>query len=243
VAAKAKLPWASDPRVTVDLAVEPEPIERYPVVLPPPHRSFAAAGVLFGVMFALAGIGLIALAETTGWEAVGGLGIGSIVIGCICFFSSVKRWLAERKIGVVKLWIETAGAGGYRDAAVTDGALRCFVELRETRRLRRMEAELSVTERAERTEGSNRVVDRSVLYTEVGPLETVGRPGLFCALLPLPRPGSVPYAFRTANNGIDWKVEARVELEGWPDWKGELELTVLPPGIEPARRVLTVPAS
>jgi hypothetical protein len=227
VDARAKIPWAFDPKTSQEYVMCP--------VTDPDPSSVVDPDVVTGcVRYGM--IALILLAVTL---ALGAMGVGlatnpfaalivaSIVVPLVGFFVARKvlpKWL----LGSVQSELITPGVspGGRVDA-------RLAVQPKRPVRLNAITAELTGAEVCVSGSGSNRKTHRHVFFHEkhtlLGP-STLQAGDQKEIHMDFPIPVDAPYSFTLNDNRVTWTIDLRIDLPRWPDWTKTLPLKVVPDG-------------
>jgi len=221
VAAHVDIPWAFDPKCR----------EEY--VLLPCGRDWGYRPALtnasqnFKKFFSMAGVPVGVLLIVLGLIFPCPFALFLIPAGCIAIFFSLRKILAEKKIGTVKLsW-----------GALTASPGESFpLEIRFTPRhssaLNGITAKLVGVERCVSGSGTNKHTHTHKLYERTVPLVqacqvTAGRPVRVQGNVPIPQTDA--FSFSAHDNDLIWSLEVRVDIPMWPDWIEKRVLTVRPP--------------
>ncbi len=230
IKAEVEVPWARDIGATHPLIVRPvaETVsvrwdeEKLATRAKPGCFMVSFLGFVFtGILFvALGGFGL---------ERAGVWGFGAAMAGLLVgVILSLTNHLAEGKAGKVRMSLHVGGSGGYREPG-DDGMLRVRIRLKSGAKVTAVVATLRAYEIAIRGSGSKTRVHRHLAFEEEVHLREDGG-GVYQGRLRLPSPLEAPYSFRVRDNTIEWSVMGHVDIPGWPDWRNEVPLTVLPEG-------------
>ncbi|MCU0961455.1 MAG: sporulation protein [Pirellulaceae bacterium] len=220
VAAQAKVPWSSDPKVQREITVvaREAPADLKPTRLTSsrstPWIGWLIAIVLvliFGAMFFML---LMILLPIVGVGAAG-----------YWFF---RVFLPRRMLGKVEFQAEPAQV--VAGTSVT-GQLR-FTPPR-TATTDGIGWTVTCTEKCESGSGSDRKTHRHEvlrLHQQVAEAGTfaAGQPQAFAFTTTLPADAPVSLKFR--DNQLQWQGELRIAIPRWPDWVKTMPLTVLPTG-------------
>jgi hypothetical protein len=229
VRATADIPWSMDPEKLADIQVTHEPRRRgYEVSWDRKEERAAwgmgcammALGLLLvgGVLFAIG-----ALVEEDGFF---GFGSAASIMGAIGAIVAIPRWMAERRVGNIRFTLDQAGGAGYREAG-EEGFLDVSLSMAASAHPKEVRVTLTGTEVVVKGSGTNKKTYRHALHEREVVLEPSGEPGRYRGRLALPAPGTVPGSFKAPSNEIEWKVAARVDIPGWPDWTDDIPLTVV----------------
>ena len=221
VKARVDVPWAVDPKLE----------EEY-ILLPcgreygnrPFNRQLQHAGLKqFAVMGAPFGIGLILF----GIFFMFPCGLVLIPVGLAVLFFSLRKIIAEKRIGTVKL--------GFGSLTVSPGG-QVLVKLdftpRMNTKLNGITAKLVGKETCVSGSGTNKKTHahefhkQSFSLTESGEVQA-NRPVKVEKAVPIPRTDA--YTFSARNNDLIWELEVRVDIPLWPDWIEKRVLIVRPP--------------
>jgi hypothetical protein len=216
---RVDVPWAIDPKLKEDYILLPA--GRPYGNLPAPQREPSGGGFFakFGIPV---GIGLIA----AGIVFACPFGPVLIPLGVIALVLSLRKVLAEKKIGKVQLaWgsVEVAPGGSV--------PLRMTFTPRKNCRLNGITAKLTATERCTSGSGTNRTTHTHRVHERTVPL--VAECDL-AALSPVnaevnvPIPETGAYSFRASDNELVWELEVRIDIPLWPDWLEKRMLLVRP---------------
>lgn len=249
VEADIEISWSFDPEVDKDIVVEPadEPVGE-PYRTGDPHsashqdastRTGGAGGgagcvVLLLVPFLLAGIGTTGAGvammgdEEGAWMMVA---FGLVFTGFplwIIWKKFLRNKVAEMQLGDVEAGIE--------DSTVSPGdevGLEVYIPPESDTELNMVNVGLRGWEKVKYQQGTNTrtrthefynvddVVDgtiaRRLADGESARLETV-----------VEVPETAPYTFHAYRNDIYWAATVHVDIDGWPDWKKEIPVDVVP---------------
>lgn len=228
VHAAADIPWAIDPAVEVPIEVVHEPPPSGLVIEPIEKEPAWGVGCMGCSVVLLIGGGLGGLAASRVSEDAMVVPAIALFFGLAGFAISIARYLAERKLGEVRVRLTQATAGSYRDAQRAD-QLVCDVELGRAVPSCRATAALEVREEVVRGSGSNKKTHTHRHYASEVVLEAIDAKH-FRSSLALPAPGSVPYSFSAASNDLKWEVTVVVDAPGSPNWTEKFVLQARPAG-------------
>ena len=221
VAMHVDVPWAFDPKCR----------EEY--VLLPSGRDWgcrpalAATSQNFKKFFSTAGVPIGVLLIVLGVIFSCTIGVVLIPIGCAVLFFSLRKSLAEKKIGTVKLnWgSSSVSPGGSFPLEI------CFTP-RHSSALNGITAKLLGVERCVSGSGTNKHTHTHKLHEQTVPLVqacqvTAQRPVRVQGSVRVPEGDA--FTFSAHDNDLIWSLEVRVDIPLWPDWVEKRVLTVRPP--------------
>ncbi|MCA9137142.1 MAG: hypothetical protein KDB00_10295 [Planctomycetales bacterium] len=228
--ARAKIPWAFDPKASEEFIVRP-------IQGPEPEVNQAATtvGGCIGYSLVILIVGMIvigfgALAVTLVVNPFAG-GIAAAIFVPIVGFIAARKLLPKWLLGNVDAELITAQvAPGGRIRA------RLAFQPRRPVTLNSVTAELTGAEVCISGSGSNRSTHRNTFFNDRH--ELLGATKLQAGdrkefNLDFPIPDDVPYSFDLADNDLNWTIDLRVDIPRWPDWTRSLKLQVLPDGRPP----------
>jgi len=154
-------------------------------------------------------------------------GLVLIPLGLVVLFFALRKFIAEKKIGKVKL--------SYGSSTVTPGSrlpVRLAFTPNQSSRLNRITAELVGMERCVSGSGTNRSTHTHKFHERTFMLVsecevTAGRPIQVEGAVPIPETGA--YSFHARDNEVIWELEVRVDIPFWPDWTEKRPVIVRPP--------------
>lgn len=237
VEARADVPWAIDPKGVAPLTLVPGPGQ--PVTNDPAMGTMSPAdfGKYTGLHTLVCGIGLAMVLFGLGVAIVpflygndfgAGIPCGTFAffIGIIAFGFTIRRVLAERRLGPVTLTVEPANLRPGQSA-------RCRVRFRPPGELELEGASATVIaqESATRGSGKNSSTRTHVLLTKEISLHAPRRVRAreeveLTAEITLPP--EAPFSFHSFSNRIIWQVNVAIRIPGWPDWVHYHPLVVQP---------------
>jgi hypothetical protein len=219
VSIRVDIPWAIDPKRKEDYLLLPRtrPFGNLPRTTSKPGVGgfIASAGVPVGV-------GLIVL----GMFCLFPFGFILIPAGLIILFFSLRKVLAEKRIGKVLLaWGATQVAPG------SSVPVRMTFTPRKTSRLNGITAKLTATEKCTSGSGTNRTTHTHRVYERtvalINECDVVAHQPVQ-AEVKIPIPDTEAYSFAASDNELVWQVEVRIDIPLWPDWVEKKILTIRP---------------
>lgn len=216
--ARVDIPWTIDPKQEEEylLTGSGEPYGQRPKILDPvSKRGCEQFGVVIGTGMLIAGVLLI-------------FPFGLVLIpgGLIVLFFSLRRKLAEKRLGPVHLdWGPlTVAPGGTLP-------LRLSFTPNKSIQLSAIKLTLSVAEECTSGSGTSATTHSHTLHKDSQRILGSQRlpafqPAEFDVAIKLPNLAA--YSFDAPDNKIYWRAELRIELPMWPDWIDKRELTVRP---------------
>ncbi len=221
VRARAKIPWAFDPKTEIPIRVIPT---GDPNAIPPAEPNqmsnvigFLVAALLVGTLigfsvafvfnpFVLAIFGGLALVGSGYW---------------FCF-----KWLPKWKLGQVNFHVDQQQLAAGE--ALTGNL---SIQPRGNLAINQISMTLSAQERCVSGSGSNRRTHRHILFeiTEmIATTSTVaaGKPAAYPFHLQLP--DNAAPTLMLNDNQLLWSLQATVDIPRWPDWKEKKSVTVVP---------------
>ena len=217
---RVDIPWAIDPRAK----------EEY-VLLPGSARYGnlpRLAGGRAGAKKVVSGCGVpVGVAMVLGGFFFLPFGIVLIPLGLVVLFFALRKVIAEKKIGKVKL--------SYGSSTVAPGGrlpVRLAFTPNQSSRLNRVTAELVGSERCVSGSGTNRTTHTHKFHERTFMLVsecevTAGRPIQVEGAVPIPETSA--YSFHARDNDVLWELEVRVDIPFWPDWIEKRPVLVRPP--------------
>jgi hypothetical protein len=222
----ADIPWALDPKAeqTIEIAHDPPPDGLKVTWDPEKHKSDLKS--CFGCSVALLPIGLAVVAlAIVGEDVPIQIGVALVVFALIGFSMSTRRYLAERKLGTVKMEFEQITAAGYRGASKAD-QLKVVLMSRAGARINHATAMLAVREEVVRGSGTNkRTFRHDISATDTMLTQTA--PGRCEGVIQLPL-GAAPYSFYADSNELLWELSLHIDIPDSPDWKETVKLQAQP---------------
>lgn len=238
--ASADVAWARDPTAEVTYELRPSrkqvtgfqgPMLQIGAVSPGPTRIRAKpkpAEFLIVAAAALLAVGATATATTFGASSpiLMGIVVAAVLLLAAAVVVPFRSRIAERRLGRVELVLD--------DTVVIPGdtiraALR--FEPRADVRIQGATATLRGRERVVRGHGKHRSVRQHSFSHAKAPLSeempaAAGRRVTLWA--PLPVAPGCPCSFRARDNRLDWEVEVRIAVAGWPDWVAVQPIVIVP---------------
>ncbi len=216
---RVDIPWAIDPKAREDYILVPGSPNYGCLPLEAGQLSNLRGLLKHGVPI---GVAMIVL----GLFFACPLGIVLIPAGIIFLFFALRKPLAEKRIGKVRLlWRELAVApGGHVPVQMS------FTP-RQSSRLSRITAKLMGKERCVSGSGKNKSTHTHTFYEKTETLAsacdlTAGQPIRLEGRIPIPR--TEAFSFHAKDNRIFWELEVRVDIPLWPDWVEKSAVTVRP---------------
>jgi len=218
-------------RVDIPWAIDPKRMEEY-VLLPGDHawanlpknvigrergmKQLSNAGIPIGIGLLVVGLFLM-------WP----FGIVLIPAGLIVLFLSLRKLMAEKKLGSVKV-----DYGPLRVPPGGDLPLQIEFTPRRTTELNRITAKVTGEEKCVSGSGSRRTTHTHKLYQRTTVLMpdgnvTAGQRIQLKVAVSIPDMGT--FTFSAKDNEIVWSVEVRIDIPLWPDWTEKRTLVVRPP--------------
>lgn len=238
--ASADVAWARDPSVEVTYELRPSrkqgagfqgPMLQIGAVAPGPTRIRAKpkpAEFLFAAAAALLGVGATVAATRVGVSTP--VLVGIVVAAALGLAAALvvpfRSRIAERRLGRVELVLdETVVIPGDTIRAALSFEPRADV------RIQGATAALRGRERVVRGHGKNQSVRQHSFSHVSAPLaeEMPAAAGRRVTLwAPLPVAPGCPCSFRARDNRLDWEVEVRIAVAGWPDWVAVQPVVIVP---------------
>ncbi len=220
---RVDIPWAIDPKLKEDYVLLPG-TARYGNLPGLATRGLTGrqaaqgCGLLVGVGLMIAGVLFFPF------------GIVLIGVGLVVLFFALRKAIAERKVGKVKM--------GFDSTTVAPGgrvAMRLAFTPAQSGRLNRILAELVGKERCVSGSGTNKTTHTHKLHERtfmlISESELVaGRPVVVEGAVPIPE--TTAYSFHASNNDVIWELQVRIDIPFWPDWIEKRPVIVRPP-VEP----------
>jgi hypothetical protein len=230
VRATADIRWARDPagEWTYDLRPAPDQVEAFQGPLLDPSSAHNGPAriqarpkpveVALAVIAAVLGVALGTAAVMSGASppllAIL-LGISGPLVGAALLLP-FRAQIAERRLGRVEVVLDRAAVAPGQ----TIRAALSFLP-RSDLRIQRATATLRGREKVVRGSGKERVTRQHAFTHAEAPLvaEAVLPAGHRVTLwAPLPLAPDCPLSFCARDNRLDWEVEVRIAIAGWPDW-------------------------
>lgn len=238
--AEADVPWAFDPEATWDLVLEPGDN-------PPRSRQLRgqmkdmdelmsmADTLRMGAGGFLATIGALSLlyAFATGFEIGPALmiGVALLFFGGTMAFGSIRKKLAEKKLGEVTVSIEP-------EVLAPGDEFVCKIQFQPQSEAKVLDitAEINGSEVVTSGSGTSRTTYTHELHSEVIHIQKeelrTFRPGLPVELeLHGEVPHDAPFSFNASDNSLKWSLELHIDIARSPDWKETHPLFVAPCGL------------
>lgn len=225
--ARAKIPWAFDPKASVEFMMRPT----QPPSPPPDKSANAVGGCVGAAVVAVVGAALVgalgAMVVGLATNPIVALVVASLVVPLVLFVVA-RFWLPKWLLGNVEAELLTpqVAPGGTVRA-------RLAFQPRRPVNLNRITAELVGAEVCVKGSGSNRTTHRNNFYSNVHVLQeatTLQTGDLQSFEFEFPIPDDVPYSFDLVDNDLNWTIELRVDIPRWPDWTKSLALLIYPDG-------------
>jgi hypothetical protein len=218
---RVDVPWAIDPKLKEEYVLLPGP-RRYGN-LPAPASDVRRATKSLGAIGVPLGVGLLVL----GFIFIFPFGPFLIPAGLIVLFFALRKKLAEKRIGQVKL--------AYGATTVAPGGsvpLRLRFVPRKSSHLNRITAKLVGRERCVSGSGTNRTTHTHKFHERTFELlserdVTAGSPVQLELTVPIPQTDA--FSFYARDNALQWELEIRVDIPMWPDWIDKRQVIVRPP--------------
>jgi hypothetical protein len=225
----ADIPWDIEPTATevVDIVHEPPPSGLEISWDESKHKQWAGGRLGCSLAMLVVGPAVAAVSITRNvLPVLGAIGLFGLVLGLSGFFMFIGRYLAERKLGQVRMELEQVTSdSAYRQAGRGD-LLRVALRSRPGAEVTRVSATFEMCEQVFYGGGSGRKVDREVLFTSEAEMKLT-EPGRHQGQLQLPL-GIAPYSFDGESNKLIWEVRFHMETPGQPDWSETVQLQALP---------------
>ena len=219
--ARVDIPWAIDPKRKEEYILLPgsDPWENLPKIVLGKEEAMgllAKAGVPIGVGLLVLGLFLFCP-----------FGIVLVPAGLIVLFLSLRKSIAEKRMGSVKVdfgALQVPPGGGV--------PLQIEFTPRKTTKLNRIIAKLKGEERCTSGSGTNKTTHTHKLHESTIVLMpkgniTAGRPIQLETNVPIPDGGA--FTFSASDNKLTWSLEIRIDIPLWPDWTTKRTLIVRPP--------------
>ena len=235
VDARAKIPWAFDPKASVPFLMKPSSRAAAEVT----HSNVTqvkgvlgtlVAGIFFTVFIGIAGTIIV----VSGGCAL----IPFLFMGAIGFaFWLFKYYLPRYLLGDVQysLSVETVSPG----ETVTGELL---IQPKKNVVINAITMQFEAREQCVSGSGSNRTTHKNVFYERSVTLQEsttlqAGKQHRFPLLIDFP--DDAPYSIDLDDNDLIWCARLRVDIPKWPDWTKEITMTVVPhenPQVGPDQR-------
>ena len=218
--ARVDIPWAIDPKRKEEYILLPgaDPWENLPKRVMGKQealKGLANAGVPIGIGMLVLGVFLFCP-----------FGVVLIPAGLIVLFLSLRKKMAEGKVGSVKV--------DFGSQQVSPGGklpLQLDFTPRQTSKLNRIIAKLKGEEKCVSGSGTNKTTHTHKLHEQTVVLMregnvTAGRRIQVRADVGMPQTGA--FSFSASNNDVSWSLEVRVDIPLWPDWTEKRTVIVRP---------------
>ncbi|HYW78786.1 MAG TPA: hypothetical protein VE890_04380 [Thermoguttaceae bacterium] len=221
VRARVDIPWALDPKKQEEYLLQPgsEPYGNRPDprLVQPKSGGTGMASLGTGVGLALLIFGVILCFP---------FGFVMIPAGAVILFFSLRKVLAEKKLGKVDLqW------GSVNVAPGGHVPLRLAFAPGGSARINAITAQLTGVERCVSGSGTNKSTHTHKLHNRTITLSgertvSSGQPVRLECNVPIPQ--TKAYSFSASDNDLIWELEVRIDIPLWPDWIEKRVLTVRP---------------
>jgi hypothetical protein len=219
--ARVDIPWAIDPKQKEEYILLPGagPWGNLPKSVlgrDEALKGLSKAGVPIGI--GLLVVGLFILFPC---------GIVLIPAGLIVLFLALRRSMAEKKVGSVKV-----NLGRLQVSPSGDVPLQIEFTPRQTSKLNRITAKLKGEEKCvsgsgtSKTTHTHKLHERTVVLMPEGNV-TAGRTIQLEANVSIPDGGA--FTFSASDNEVNWSLEVRLDIPLWPDWTTKRTVIVRPP--------------
>jgi hypothetical protein len=224
--ATADIPWAIDPNTDTILdVVHDEPPSGLQVSWKLPKVAESGGGCFWiSIVLLLIGVGVAVAAALVDPE-MGGLSAIFFILGLIGFFSSFRRFLADRHLGPVTIELEQGQSGGYRDGSKPD-LLRVALSSRTGAETTGATAKFEMREEVIRGSGTNKKTYTHSIYTSAADL-LPSKTGRFEGQIQLPM-DAAPYSFYATSNKLVWELKLDIDIPGAAHWTETLRLEAKP---------------
>jgi hypothetical protein len=217
---RVDVPWAIDPKLKEEYILEPG--QRPWGNMPSLAGSSLGAKKSLGAIGVPIGVGLLVF----GMIFFLPFGLFLIPAGLIVLFFALRKTLAEKRIGQVRL---TCGKTTVPPG--TDLPVRLYFVPRKSSHLNRITAKLVGKERVVSGSGTNRTTHTHKFHERTVELlserdVTAGSPIDLKATVPIPQTSA--FSFRATDNEVQWELEVQVDIPLWPDWVENRPLLVRP---------------
>ncbi|MEE8452131.1 MAG: hypothetical protein V3R99_09460 [Thermoguttaceae bacterium] len=221
VRARVDIPWALDPKKQEEylLHVGSEPYGNRPDVRLQQQKAGGSAASTLGMVIggAMLAFGVFLCVP---------FGLVLIPAGCLVLFFSLRKVMAERKIGQVDL-----NCGSSNVAPGGNVPLKLSFAPRGSARLNAITARLTGVERCVSGSGTNKTTHTHKLHNRTIALSgerTVSADQPVRLQCEVPIPQTRAYSFSAADNDLIWELEVRIDIPLWPDWVEKRVLTIRP---------------
>ncbi|TWT94634.1 vacuolar protein sorting-associated family 26 protein [Stieleria varia] len=232
IEARAKIPWAFDPKASVEFLMQPTCGPEIADAQASVSAKMGMIGWIFTSMIVFMVFGAI-LAGCAGFFVAGAQNpfIFFIVGGIVTFiggFIAMKYYLPKFLLGEVHCELKSIRVSPGEQV---NGELK--LQPRKNVPINGVTMKFVGKEVCISGSGSNRTTHSNTFYETETVLEPAGvlKPGVAKHFpLSVPLPGDVPYSIDLNDNDIKWSVEVRVDIPRWPDWSKSFDITVVPSG-------------
>ena len=218
--ARVDIPWAIDPKRKEEYILLPgaDPWDNLPkrvIGKQEAIKRLSNAGVPIGVGMLVLGVFLFCP-----------FGIVLIPAGLIVLSLSLRKKMAERKVGTVKV--------DFGSLEVSPGGklpLQVDFTPRQTTKLNRITAKFKGEEKCVSGSGTNKTTHTHKLHEQTVVLMREGNVMAgrrIQAKAEVEVPQTAPFSFSASNNDINWSLEVRVDIPLWPDWTEKQMVIVRP---------------
>lgn len=222
VDARARIPWAFDPKASVPFRMQPSVVGAGAAVQRPATNAKGVVGcILGGIMFAFLAAFLIGFA-VAGPFALFFLAVP--LIGFVIWF--VRKFLPRWALGaiVVDLPVEMISPGESAQGELT-------IEPKKGVSINGITLKFQAREECVSGSGSNRTTHKHVFYEQTEVLQdattlAAGITHRFPVSVALPSDAS--YSLDLSDNDLIWSATLRVDIPRWPDWVREIPIRVVP---------------
>jgi len=215
------IPWGFDPKKQRELIILPGTGGR---IVEPEQPDLDALGLKIGrsigaiatVVLCLVGIFTLALC----------VGVPILAAGLVTGYFTFRKQLAERRLGEVKVAIDTSVVAPGDSLPIT-----VSFTPRKAGKINEILATLTATEIAVSGSGTNERTHTKKLYNL--PFNLQG-PESFQAHQKVSFTGtlSIPdtnvYSFDTGDNEVSWGLNVKIDIPMWPDWVQKVNLALVP---------------
>lgn len=210
IRARADIPWAFDPKTTQEFLVVPggKQGEFSPAHEVPTEAKTSKAGLIIGALVALSG--MVFAVFTFGISLIG------TIIGALIIFASMRKSMAQKKLGIVTLnGIPTMASPGE----TID--LQIQFSPKSTGRINRITLQIHGREQCVSGSGTNKTTHTHVLHKELIEIGsniqmTFGETCKFPVSFQMP--DGQAYSISMGSNKIIWDCQIHVDIPRWPDW-------------------------
>ncbi len=218
---RVHIPWGFDPKERREFIVVPgndggitEPEQPDPNALG--LKIGKSIGAIASVIFCLVGILTLPIC----------IGVPILATGLVIGYFTFRKQLAERRLGAVKIAIDTSVVAPGDSLPIT-----VSFTPRKAGKINQVLAILTATETAVSGSGTNKSTHTNSLYKL--PFNLQG-PESFQAHQKVSFSGalSIPdtdaYSFDTGDNEVSWGLDLKIDIPMWPDWMQKVNLALVP---------------